>query len=186
MSTTEFNCGQVRGPVQITFARSIDRVMPTSHCISRVSFTSESRARKSRGTNELGRRNTVAYGLYRAHGFINPACAAQTGFSEADLDLIWSALSNMYELDRSSGRGLMTARGLYVFRHDSLLGNAPAHDLFDRIVIHRKPGVETPREYADYDVSADDRKMPAGVTLTSLIPNSEKSSFLPALALEAD
>jgi CRISPR-associated protein Csd2 len=173
MSTTDFNCGQVRGPVQITFARSIDRVLPTNHSITRIAFTSENRARKTRGTSEMGRKHTVAYGLYRAHGFINAAFAAQTGFSEADLDLLWKALSNMLEIDRSAARGFMSARGLFAFRRNSTLGDAHAHELFRRIAINLKPGVETPRTFDDYAVSADDRKLPAGVTLLPLISGSD-------------
>jgi CRISPR-associated protein Csd2 len=120
MSTTEFNCGQVRGPVQITFARSIDRILPTEHTISRQAFTGEKDIKS--GTGTLGRKHTIPYGLYLAHGYINPVFAAKTGFSEADLALLWKALANLFELDRSAARGTMSARGLYIFKHDCKLG----------------------------------------------------------------
>jgi CRISPR-associated protein Csd2 len=164
MSTTEFNCGQVRGPVQITFARSLDRVLTTEHTISRQAFTGEKDVKS--GTGTFGRKHTVSYGLYRAHGFINPIFAQQTGFSEDDLALLWKALSNLFDLDRSAARGSMAARGLYIFRHDCKLGNAPAHRLFESVYVGKKDGVEAPRSFADYVVTPPDpATLPSGISL---------------------
>ena len=163
MSTTEFNCGQVRGPVQITFARSIDRILPTEHTISRQAFTGEKDIKS--GTGTLGRKYTSPYGLYLAHGYINPVFAAKTGFSEDDLALLWKALANLFELDRSAARGTMSSRGLYIFKHESKLGNAQAQRLFDTIKIEKKPDVESPRSFADYTVvPPDPSTLPAGIT----------------------
>ena len=164
MSTTEFNCGQVRGPVQLTFARSIDRVLATEHTISRQAFTGEKDIKS--GTGTLGRKHTVAYGLYLAHGFINPVFAAKTGFDDDDLALLWKALANLFELDRSAARGTMSTRGLYVFKHDSKLGNAQAQRLFETIKVEKKDGVESPRSFADYTVTTPEAaSLPQGVTL---------------------
>lgn len=165
MSTTDFNCGQVRGPVQITFARSLDRVFTTEHAITRVAYTKEEKAKNTTANTEMGRKHTIAYGLYVAHGFINGTLAAQTGFTEDDLKLVWKALGNMFDLDRSAARGLMTPRGLYVFEHSTSLGEAPAHRLFERVVVKAKPGIESPRSFADYDVTINRDAMPTGVTL---------------------
>ncbi len=164
MSTTEFNCGQVRGPVQITFSRSVDRVFTTEHTITRQAFTGEANIKS--GTGTFGRKHTVAYGLYRAHGFINPVFAKQTGFSEEDLGLMWRALENMFSLDRSAARGLMAPRELFVFKHSSALGEAPAHKLFDMVTTKLKEGVVSPRKFTDYEApSFDISKLPAGVEL---------------------
>jgi CRISPR-associated protein Csd2 len=164
MSTTEFNCGQVRGPVQITFARSIDRILPTEHTISRQAFTGEKDIRS--GTGTLGRKYTIPYGLYLAHGYINPVFAAKTGFSEDDLALLWKALANLFELDRSAARGTMAARGLYIFKHESKLGNAQAQRLFESIQVQKKPDVESPRAFADYTVvPPDPSTLPEGITI---------------------
>ena len=168
MSTTDFNCGQVRGPVQITFARSFDRVFSTEHAITRVAYTTEEKAKATTGNTEMGRKHTIAYGLYCTHGFVNAAFAAQTGFTEADLAVLWLALKNMFDMDRSAARGLMCPRGLYVFKHSSALGEAQAHKLFERVKVAKKPEVESPRSFDDYTVSVDDKDMPAGVTLSSL------------------
>jgi CRISPR-associated protein Csd2 len=168
MSTTDFNCGQVRGPVQITFARSIDRVFSTEHSITRVAYTKEEKAKSTTGSTEMGRKHTIAYGLYRAQGFVNAAFAAQTGFTEADLGVLWRALSNMFDMDRSAARGLMCARGLYIFKHSSTLGEAPAHKLFERVKVMPKPGIESPRSFDDYTVTVDEAGLPTGVTLSSL------------------
>lgn len=171
MSTTDFNCGQVRGPVQLTFARSLDRVLTTEHTISRQAFTGEKDIKS--GTGTFGRKHTVAYGLYVAHGYINPVFADRagryvknpvTGFCEDDLDLLWKALGNLFELDRSAARGTMAARGLYIFKHDSRLGEAPAQKLFESIRIEKKEGIETPRSFTDYTV-ARPHSLPKGVTL---------------------
>jgi CRISPR-associated protein Csd2 len=164
MSTTEFNCGQVRGPVQLTFARSIDRVFTTEHTISRQAFTGEKDIKA--GTGTFGRKHTVAYGLYKAHGFINPAFASQTGFDEVDLAELWKALALAFDLDRSAARGMMSARGLYIFKHESKLGNAPAQSLLESVVVKLKEGVETPRSFADYDVTVPSAaSLPSGITL---------------------
>lgn len=161
--TTGTNAGQVRGPLQLTFARSVDPVAPAEVTITRVAKTTEARAEKE-GTTEIGRKNIVPYGLYVAHGFVSPSFAAQTGFSENDLALFWQALLRMFEDDRSAARGFMATRALVLFKHDSPLGNAPAHELFDRVRISRKPGVEVTRQYQDYNVEiASD--VPAGVTI---------------------
>jgi CRISPR-associated protein Csd2 len=168
MSTTDFNCGQVRGPVQITFARSLDRISSAEHTITRVAFTKEDKAAIAKGNTEIGRKHTIAYGLYCTHGFINAAFAAQTGFTEADLAVLWRALGNMFDMDRSAARGLMSPRGLYVFKHTSALGEAPAHKLFDRVKVAKNPGVESPHSFSDYSVTVDDKNLPAGVTLTVL------------------
>lgn len=160
--STEVNAGQVRGPVQLTFARSIEPVFSSEHAITRMAVTNEVDLEKER---TMGRKFTIPYGLYRAHGFISAHLAGQTGFDEKDLNLLWEALCQMFEHDRSATRGEMATRGLYVFKHDSELGNAPAHTLFDRIQVKRKPGVEVARSFQDYDVVVDEENMPAGVTL---------------------
>ena len=165
MSTTDFNCGQVRGPVQVTFARSIDRIFSTEHAITRVAYTKEQKAEEKKGNTEMGRKHTVAYGLYRGHGFVNAAFAKQTGFTDEDLALLWKALGGMWEIDRSAARGLMAPRGLYVFRHDSALGEAPAHFLFERVQVNCKDGVETPRKFSDYSITVEKDNLPAGVEL---------------------
>lgn len=163
MSTTEFNCGQVRGPVQITFARSIDRILPTEHTISRQAFTGEKDIKS--GTGTLGRKHTIPYGLYLAHGYINPVFAAKTGFHEDDLALLWKALANLFEMDRSAARGTMSARGLYIFKHESKLGNAQAQRLFESIKVEKKADVECPRAFTDYTVTLPDpSSLPEGIT----------------------
>lgn len=164
MSTTDFNCGQVRGPVQITFARSVDRVFSTEHTITRQAFTGEKDVKG--GTGTFGKKHTVAYGLYRAHGFINPAFARQTRFNEEDLTLLWKSLGNMFDLDHSAARGLMSARELFVFKHRSALGEAPAHRLFELVNAELRDGIEAPRSYQDYALTAPDRsQLPDGVEL---------------------
>lgn len=164
--STGINCGQVRGPVQLTFARSIDPVIAQEHSITRMAVATEAEAEKQEGDNRtMGRKHTVPYGLYMAHGFVSSFLAKQTGFTEDDLELLWQALSQMFEHDRSAARGEMTTRGLYVFKHDSELGNAPAHALFERIQPKLKGGVSVPRSFADYDVAIQDADLPAGVTL---------------------
>ena len=164
--STGINCGQVRGPVQLTFARSIDPIVALEHSITRMAVATEEEAKKQEGDNRtMGRKHTVPYGLYRAHGFVSAFLAKQTGFSEDDLALFWQALCQMFEHDRAAARGEMTTRGLYVFKHDSELGNAPAHALFERIKVQRKPGVETPRSFADYEVHVAADDLPPGVTL---------------------
>jgi CRISPR-associated protein Csd2 len=174
--TTGVNCGQVRGPMQITFARSIDPIIPLDISITRVAVTKEEDAKVvvaedgsgSGKTTEMGRKALVPYGLYRAHGFFNPHFAKQTGTTSDDLELFWKALQQMWDLDRSASRGLMACRGLYVFTHDSSLGDAPAHRLFERVQVSRRDGVEAPRSFRDYNVAVDSADMPDGVTLTAL------------------
>lgn len=157
------NCGQVRGPVQLGFARSVDPILPQEVTITRVAITTEADAEK-KGT-EMGRKYIVPYGLYRAEGYISANLARKTtGFSDADLELLWQAILNMFELDRSAARGNMAVRELIVFKHDSELGNAPAYKLFDLIKVKRKEGVTAPRAYSDYTVSVDEAHLPDGVT----------------------
>ena len=149
------NCGQVRGPVQLTFARSLDPIVTLEHSITRCAVATEAEATKQSGDNRtMGRKFTVPYGLYRAHGFISAHFAAQTQFGEEDLRLFWEALANMFDHDHSAARGEMTTRGLYVFKHDSHLGNAPAHKLFDLIQVNRRDPAQPARSIADYEVKA--------------------------------
>ena len=164
--STGVNCGQVRGPVQLTFARSVDPIFAQEHSITRMAVATEAEAEKQDGDNRtMGRKHTVPYGLYYAHGFISASLAGQTGFSEDDLELLWEALCNMFEHDRSAARGEMATRGLYVFKHESKLGNAHAHDLFERIALVRKAGVDIPRDIGDYVVTVRDSGLPQGVDL---------------------
>ena len=157
------NCGQVRGPVQLGFARSVDPIMPQEVTITRVAITTEADAEK-KGT-EMGRKYIVPYGLYRVEGYVSANLARKsTGFSEDDLNLLWQAILNMFELDRSAARGKMAVRDLIVFRHDSELGNAPAYKLFDLVKAEKNPDVAAPRAYSDYQISVDDANLPAGVT----------------------
>ena len=152
--------GQVRGPVQLTFARSVDPIIALEHSITRMAVTNEKDLEKER---TMGRKHTVPYGLYVAHGFVSSFLAKQTGFGEDDLELLWQALGNMFEHDRSAARGEMSTRGLYVFKHDSELGNAHAHKLFERI--SAKKMMDVPRNFSDYAVEVNEADMPAGVTL---------------------
>lgn len=176
--TTGVNCGQVRGPAQLTFARSIDPIVPLDLSITRVAVTREEDARivvaedtgagVSGKQTEMGRKAVVPYGLYRSHGFFNPHFAQQTGVTAEDLDLLWTALQNMWDLDRSSSRGEMACRGLYVFTHESDLGNAPAHELFERVEVPRSKN-EAPRSFRDYQVVVNGAALPRGVALTRLV-----------------
>lgn len=174
--TTGVNCGQVRGPIQLTFARSIDSIVPMDVTITRVAVTREEDAQvvvseegqTSGKQTEMGRKAIVPYGLYRAHGFFNPHFAQQTGFSGEDLELFWQALQHMWDFDRSAARGMMACRGLYVFSHESALGNAPAHQLFDRVAVRRRDDIDVPRSFGDYEVRVDD-DLPASVTLSRLL-----------------
>lgn len=166
--STGVNCGQVRGPVQLTFARSADPIITQEHSITRMAVATEAEAEKQDGDNRtMGRKHTVPYGLYVAHGFVSSFLAKQTGFSQNDLDLLWQALTQMFEHDRSAARGEMATRGLYVFKHESGLGNAPAHALFERIQVSKN--AEIPRSFADYTVAVNDVDLPSGVTLTRLV-----------------
>ncbi|MDD9718726.1 type I-C CRISPR-associated protein Cas7/Csd2 [Dinoroseobacter sp. PD6] len=173
--STGVNAGQVRGPVQLSFARSEEPIMPLEVSITRSSVTNEKDRDKER---TMGRKNIVPYGLYRVHGFINAKLAQRTGFSEADLALFWTALQDMLDLDRSASRGMMAARRLIAFRHDSDLGNAQAHRLFERIAVSRVHGGDAvpvgdarshnwppARAFSDYRIEVDDTDLPPGVTL---------------------
>ncbi|ADW17644.1 CRISPR-associated protein, Csd2 family [Desulfobulbus propionicus DSM 2032] len=164
MSTGK-NAGQVRGPVQFTFARSVDQIVPLEHSITRMAVATEAEAEKQQGDNRtMGRKFTVPYALYCCHGFISAPLAAQTGFSEDDLNLFWQAVINMFEHDRSAARGLMSSRKLFVFKHENKMGNAPAHKLFDLIDIQRAEGSTGPaRSFKDYVVKVG--AAPDGVTL---------------------
>ncbi len=157
------NCGQVRGPVQLGFARSVDPIVPQEVTITRVAITTEADA-ENKGT-EMGRKYIVPYALYRAEGYISANLARKTtGFSEDDLALLWQAILNMFEHDHSAARGNMAVRELIVFKHDSELGNAPAHRLFDLVKACRREGVGAARSYADYAVTVDEARVPDGVT----------------------
>ena len=177
MSMRERNSGQVRGPAQFTFARSIDPILPLEHTIGRVALETRGERAEQRDEDErqapthgtLGRKSTVPYALYLAHGFFNPHFATQTGADADDLALFWTALQMMWDLDRSAARGLMACRGLFVFSHQSPLGNAPASTLFDRIRVARREHVDSPRSSADYSVEVDEEGMPEGVTLARLV-----------------
>ena len=158
--------GQVRGAVQLTFARSVDPVVISEHTVTRMAVTDEKDKDKER---TMGRKATVPYGLYRAHGFISAALARETTFSEDDLALLWEALKNMFDLDRSAARGLMAARRLIVFKHDSDLGNAPAHKLFELVKVEAKDPSRPARSFSDYEITVDESKLPKGVELLDLI-----------------
>jgi len=162
--STEVNCGQVRGPVQLSFARSIDPIVSSEHAITRTSVTNEKDIEKGR---TMGRKFTVPYALYRAHGFVNPFLAEQTGFSDDDLEIFLTALENAFQFDASAARpaGSMAVRGLLVFKHENQLGKAPSHALFDAVKIVRKPEVAVPRSFEDYEVCIDQAAIPQGVTL---------------------
>lgn len=160
------NCGQVRGPVQIGFARSVDPIVPQEVTITRVAITTEADAENK--ATEMGRKHIVPYALYRAEGFVSANLARKTtGFSEDDLKLLWQAILNMFENDRSAARGKMAVRELIVFKHDSELGNAPSYKLFDAVTVSKNDGVDVPRCYRDYTVTVDEH-IPEGVTCERL------------------
>lgn len=164
--STGANAGQVRGPVQMTFARSVDPVVTLEHSITRMAVATEAEAEKQSGDNRtMGRKNTIPYGVYVAHGFISPALAAQTGFTEEDLDILWTALSEMFEHDHSAARGLMSKQKLIVFEHKTALGNAQAHRLFELVSIKRKDCLKPPRDFSDYEVIINHARLPAGVEI---------------------
>lgn len=168
MSTGK-NAGQVRGPIQLTFARSVSPIAAAEHSITRMAVATEKEAEKQGGDNRtMGRKATVPYGLYVCHGFVSANLAKQTGFSEEDLDLFFEALRNMFDVDRSAARGLMSAQKLIVFKHDSVLGNAPANKLFDLVKIEKK-SEGAPRSFNDYEVTIDKSNLPAGVTVEEMI-----------------
>ncbi len=171
--STGVNCGQVRGPVQITFARSIDPIVPMEIAITRKSVTTDEEAErqaKSDGsiTGTMGRKSTVPYALYRGHGFVNPLLARDTRFTFADLRIFFDALVRMFDLDRSASRGLMALRKVVVFEHSSALGNAPAHLLFDRVCLPELGADKSPRKFSDYSVTVDREGLPDGVAVHEL------------------
>ena len=162
------NCGQVRGPVQLSFARSIDPILPQEVTITRVAITTEEDAEK-KGT-EMGRKDIVPYGLYRMEGYVSANLARKTtGFSEEDLALLWEAIINMFDQDHSAARGKMAVRDLIVFKHDSEFGNAPSYQLFDLVKVEHREENKVPRSFADYEVKIDRERIPQGVTCTSMI-----------------
>ena len=189
--STGINCGQVRGPVQVTFSRSVEPIVPVEISITRMAATNEVEKKKQiagadederHGARTMARKHIVPYGLYRAHGFISANLAQRTGFSNDDLEFLWDALANMFEHDRSAARGEMASRRLVVFRHDGALGNAPAHSLFNRVVVGREVDGEMrrigderldnappARSYSDYRVELDQSGMPAGVAAVDVI-----------------
>ena len=159
----KLSCGQVRGPVQLGFAQSIDPIASRGFTITRVAITTEEDAQKK--NTEMGRKYIVPYGLYRVEGHISANLAQDmTGFSEDDLELLWKAIINMFENDHSAARGEMSVRELIVFKHDSELGNAPAYQLFERIHVKKKDPNQVPRAYGDYEVTVDTDYLPQGVT----------------------
>ncbi len=177
--TTKVNAGQVRGPLQLTFARSVSPIIPMDVTITRVAITKEEDAKvvttedgadgTGGKTTEMGRKPIIPYGLYVGHGFFSPPFAERTGVSNADLELFWRSLEMMWDQDHSASRGLMSCRGLYVFSHDDRLGVAPAHTLFDRFSATLKEEVEAPRKFTDYHIKMNEENLPEGVTLTKLI-----------------
>lgn len=168
MSTGK-NAGQVRGPIQLTFARSVNPVATSEHSITRIAVATPKEAESQNGENHtMGRKATIPYGLYVCHGFISANLAQQTGFTEDDLVLFFDALKNMFDLDRSAARGLMSAQKLIVFRHASELGNAPANKLFDLVKIEKTTN-DVPRSFKDYAVSINTSALPNGVTVEELI-----------------
>ncbi|NMG47100.1 type I-C CRISPR-associated protein Cas7/Csd2 [Azoarcus communis] len=170
--TTGVNAGQVRGPVQLAFATSVEPVLPLEISITRMAVTTAEEAEKQSGDNRtMGRKHILPYGLYRAHGFVSAKLAERTGFSDDDLQLLWNALINMFEHDRSAARGEMAARKLIVFEHENAMGNAPAHVLFDAVKVQRAEGTEDrpARNFADYRVNVDAEAMPKGVSVRELL-----------------
>lgn len=165
--STEINCGQVRGPVQLTFAKSMDPVVPLEITITRMAVTNEKDLGKER---TMGRKHIIPYGLYRTEGFVSAHLANQTGFTEGDLELLWDAFINMFDHDHSAARGKMTARKLYIFKHDSMLGNAPSHKLFELIRCDRKTEKEKPiRSFNDYNIAFNKESVPNGVSVIEKI-----------------
>lgn len=163
LSTGDYNCGQVRGPMQLTFARSVDPVIPGDVAITRVAITKEGEQKET----EIGRKAQVPYGLYVAKGYFSPMLAKDTGLDDQDLGIFWRAVADMFEHDRSAARGDMRLQQVFIFRHEDPLGNAHAGKLFDRVKLEKK--VEAPRNFSDYDVSVDEVDLPDGVTLVRLL-----------------
>lgn len=171
MALKENNCGQVRGPVQLNFARSLDPIVPQEITITRMAVETQKEADSQGGDNRtMGRKHIVPYALYRAEGYISAPLAEKTGFSDEDADILWEALTNMFDHDHSAARGKMSARRLIVFKHEGRMGNAPAHKLFDLVGISRAEGSDgPPRSFEDYQVSIDRSAVPAGVSLEEMI-----------------
>lgn len=165
--TTGINAGQVRGPLQLTFSRSVGPILPQDLAITRVAVTREEEQDKKE--TEIGRKTLIPYGLYVGRGFFSPHLAVQTGVTEADLELFWDALVYMWDFDRSASRGTMSPRGLYVFTHEKKYGNAPVHELFERVRPSINPGVTSPRRFSDFTVAMDEAGLPEGVTLTRVL-----------------
>jgi len=164
--STGANAGQVRGPIQLTFGRSIDSIVSLEHSITRMAVATEAEAEKQSGDNRtMGRKFTIPYGLYRAYGFVSAPLANQTGFNNADLDLLWESLINMFEQDHSAARGLMSTQKLLIFKHESLMGNAPAQKLFDTIHVDLIDPTKPPRNFNDYKITIDHDKIPNEVLL---------------------
>lgn len=163
------SCGQVRGPVQLGFAHSIDPIMPQEITITRVAITTAKRQEEGRNT-EMGRKYIVPYGLYRVEGYVSANLARKsTGFSDEDLQLLWKAIINMFENDHSAARGNMAVRELIVFKHESELGNAPSYKLFERVQVAKKDPRKAPRAYHDYQVTVDTENLPEGVTCQRMV-----------------
>lgn len=166
--TLQYNCGQVQGPIQLGFAKSVDEIVPRE-----IGITSCTYANEGELSSKMGRKNIVPYALYRVDGYVSPNLATNsvsgTGFTEDDLELLWKALINMFDLDHSAARGKMATRNLIVFKHDSALGNCPAYKLFDAITVTKKDEVLVPRKYEDYTVSIDEKAIPDGVTMLNMI-----------------
>jgi len=161
--STGSNAGQVRGPVQLSFSRSIDPILPLDVSITRMAVTD---AKENDSPNQtMGRKNLIPYGLYSCHGFVSAHLARETGFNEADLELLWLALTQMFDHDRSASRGTMAPQKLIVFKHGSALGSAPAHKLFERVTVRRKPAIEVARDISDYEVTIAREGLPAGVEI---------------------
>lgn len=170
LSTGDKGAGTVRGPVQFTFSRSLDRIYQSEHSITRCAVTTEKEAeaqKKRENASTFGRKSTVPYAMYRMHGFISAVDAVKTGFSTDDLSLLWESLLNAFEHDRAAARGEMTSRKLIVFKHNSHLGNARSGELFERIKIQKK--TELPRDWSDYDVKIDNGNIPAGIEIIELL-----------------
>jgi CRISPR-associated protein Csd2 len=164
--TTDVNCGQVRGPVQFVFGRSVDPIVSLEQSVTRMAVTTEAESQKQEGGNRtMGRKEIVPYGLYVSHGFYSPFLAGKTGFGDNDLKLLWESLNRMFDVDRSAARGEMAERKLVIFEHDSPLGNAPAHELFDRITIKRVDESRPARTYGDYSVVIDKGNLPDGIVI---------------------
>jgi CRISPR-associated protein Csd2 len=165
--STGTNAGQVRGPVQVSFSRSLDPILPLDLSITRMAVTEAKEADSPNQT--MGRKNLIPYGLYRCHGFISANLARETGFSEADLELLWQSLTLMFDHDRSASRGTMAPQKLVVFKHQTALGNAPAHKLFERVSVKRRSTVEVARAFSDYEVVVDRDNLPTGIEVLDLI-----------------